>query len=409
MAPMTPLNWILFGLVSAALVFFLVRYLQSTAVSLTGTIGRILFVAGMSAFAWVGVRTLGVNGRLGSLFVTLLYVFVGVVVQFFLGLVLALLTSQDLRGRRFFRVVFLLPMMITPVGVAYMFRMITDTGKGPLKPLWLSLGLVDFSWVTDPWGARLAIILADTWQWVPFMFIVLLAALESQQVDVMEAATVDGANPWQIFRNITWPAILPIGLTLILIRLIEAFKIIDLPNIMTNGGPGTATESLTLHAFISWRSFDLGNSAALAYRRHTLQRLFSTFPRGGPGVGLLLLRLALGTAALVQAKLYLIDPSHTTLGAWIGGLLAALGGALIVVGFLTPLASALIALGSAGIVFAWFPAPMMNIIDTLLAGGFVIVMSVAIAFLGPGAFSVDCRLFGRREIVIPYPSRPAKP
>jgi multiple sugar transport system permease protein len=119
--------------------------------------------------------------------------------------------------------------------------------------------------VTDPWGARLASILADTWQWVPFMFIILLAALESQPVDVMEAATVDGANPWQIFRNITWPAILPISLTLVLIRLIEAFKIIDLPNIMTNGGPGTATESLTLHAFISWRSFDLGNSAALAY------------------------------------------------------------------------------------------------------------------------------------------------
>jgi multiple sugar transport system permease protein len=265
MAPMTLWHWIVFGLVLAALVLFLVRYLRGTAVSAAGTIGRILFVAGMSAFAWVGVRTLGVNGRLGSLFVTLLYVFVGVIVQFILGLVLALLTSQDLRGRRFFRVVFLLPMMITPVGVAYMFRMITDTGKGPLKPLWLSLGLVDFSWVTDPWGARLAIILADTWQWVPFMFIVLLAALESQQVDVMEAATVDGVNPWQIFRNITWPAILPIGLTLILIRLIEAFKIIDLPNIMTNGGPGTATESLTLHAFISWRSFDLGNSAALAY------------------------------------------------------------------------------------------------------------------------------------------------
>ena len=265
MAPMTPLNWILFGLVAAALVFILGRYLQGTAVSVAGTVGRILFVLGMSAFVWVGIRTLGPDGRLGSLFVTLLYVFVGVVVQFILGLMLALLTSQDLRGRRFFRVVFLLPMMITPVGVAYMFRMITDTGKGPLKPLWISMGLADFSWVTDPWGARLAIILADTWQWVPFMFIVLLAALESQQVEVMEAATMDGANPWQIFRNITWPAILPISLTLILIRLIEAFKIVDLPNIMTNGGPGTATESLTLHAFISWRSFDLGNSAALAY------------------------------------------------------------------------------------------------------------------------------------------------
>ncbi|MBK8902477.1 MAG: ABC transporter permease subunit [Anaerolineaceae bacterium] len=265
MAPMTFWRWIVFGLVAAVLVSFLLRYLRGTAVSRTGIIGRLLFVVVMSALAWVGIRTVGVDGRLGSLFVTLLYVFVGVAVQFFLGLVLALLTSQDLRGRRFFRVVFLLPMMITPVGVAYMFRMITDTGKGPLKPLWIALGLANFSWVTDPWGARLAIILADTWQWIPFMFIVLLAALESQQVDVMEAATVDGANPWQIFRNITWPAILPISLTLILIRLIEAFKIIDLPNIMTNGGPGTATESLTLHAFISWRSFDLGNSAALAY------------------------------------------------------------------------------------------------------------------------------------------------
>jgi multiple sugar transport system permease protein len=265
MAPMTLWYWIVFGLATAVLVIFLVRYLRGTAVSPSGLIGRLLFVLGMSALVWVGIRTLGPNGRLGSLFVTLLYVFVGVVVQFFLGLTLALLTSQDLQGRRFFRVVFLLPMMITPVGVAYMFRMITDTGKGPLKPLWISMGLANFSWVTDPWGARLAIILADTWQWVPFMFIVLLAALESQQVDVMEAATVDGANPWQIFRNITWPAILPVSLTLILIRLIEAFKIIDLPNIMTNGGPGTATESLTLHAFISWRSFDLGNSAALAY------------------------------------------------------------------------------------------------------------------------------------------------
>lgn len=265
MAPLTPWEWIIFGLLAVALVGFLVRYWRGAAVSLTGSAGRIFFAIGIGLLVWIGLRTFAPGGRLGSLFVTLLYVFAGVLVQFLIGLTLALLTSQDLKGRRFFRVVFLLPMMITPVGVAYMFRMITDTGKGPLNPLWIGLGLANFSWVNDPWGARLAVILADTWQWVPFMFIVLLAALESQAVDVMEAATVDGANPWQIFRNITWPAILPISLTLILIRLIEAFKIIDLPNIMTNGGPGTATESLTLHAFISWRSFDLGNSAALAY------------------------------------------------------------------------------------------------------------------------------------------------
>ena len=97
------------------------------------------------------------------------------------------------------------------------------------------------------------------------MFIVLVAALESQSVEPFEAAIVDGANPWQIFRYITWPAILPVSMTLILIRMIEAFKIVDLPNVMTNGGPGTATESLTLQAFINWRAIELGSSAAIAY------------------------------------------------------------------------------------------------------------------------------------------------
>jgi len=224
-----------------------------------------LLVAGLGALTWMLVHTLGPGGRPGTLTVTLIFVFVGIFFQYFLGLGLALLTSQHLPGRRFFRVVFLLPMMITPVGVAYMFRMVTDTSKGPLTPLWQAFGLTDFSWVTDPWGARTAIIIADVWQWTPFMFIVLVAALESQPVEPLEAAVVDGANPWQIFRYITWPEILPVSLTLILIRLIEAFKILDLPNVMTNGGPGTATESLTLQAFINWRSLDLGVSAAVAY------------------------------------------------------------------------------------------------------------------------------------------------
>lgn len=263
--PLTFAQWIIFFMVLSVVVLYIVRYFQRSTVSIAGIAGRFILVVGFCALTWVLVRTIGPGGRLGSLGVTLLYVFAGIILQFVLGLALALLTSQDLRGRRFFRVVFLLPMMITPVGVAYMFRMLTDTGKGPLVPLWLSFGLANFSWVNDPWAARLAVILADTWQWTPFMFIVLLAALESQKTDVMEAAFVDGASPWQAFWQITWPAILPISLTLILIRMIEGFKIIDLPNIMTNGGPGTATESLTLHAFISWRALDLGNSAALAY------------------------------------------------------------------------------------------------------------------------------------------------
>jgi multiple sugar transport system permease protein len=76
---------------------------------------------------------------------------------------------------------------------------------------------------------------------------------------------VDGANRWQLFRYITVPAIMPVSITLLLIRIIEAFKIVDLPNVLTNGGPGIATESLSLHAFIAWRTLDIGGSAAVAY------------------------------------------------------------------------------------------------------------------------------------------------
>lgn len=264
-APSGLLHWLLFGVVVLVLASILVRYLRSEGVSFSGVLGRLLMVVGFGAFAWMIIHTFGPAGRLGTLSVTLVFVFIGIFFQYVLGLGLALLTAQNLPGRRFFRIVFLLPMMITPVGVAYMFRMVTDTTKGPLAPIWQAFGLINFSWVTDPWGARTAILIADIWQWTPFMFIVLVAALESMAIEPFEAAKVDGANPWQSFRYITWPAILPVSLTLVLIRMIEAFKIVDLPQVMTNGGPGTATESMTLQAFTNWRAIELGSSAAIAY------------------------------------------------------------------------------------------------------------------------------------------------
>src|SRR6266540_1410447 len=234
--------------------------------ALLGMVLRLLGALLAAGAAWLVTRTLLAHGgRPGTAVVTVVYVLFGVAVQFTLGLGLAYLLTQRLPGQRFFRVVFLLPMMITPVGVAYMFRMLTDTGKGPLQPLWAAVGLSDFSWVNDPWGARVAVMVGDVWQWTPFMFIILLAALEGQDVNVVEAAMVDGANRWQAFRHVSLPAILPVCTTVILIRLIEAFKIIDLPNILTNGGPGTATESLSLHAYVRWRTLDLGQSAAVAY------------------------------------------------------------------------------------------------------------------------------------------------
>ncbi|MBI3166906.1 MAG: sugar ABC transporter permease [Chloroflexi bacterium] len=274
-APNTPLTWTVFGLIVIALAIFLARYFLNARISIGGLIGRLMLTLGLGLSSWMLVHTLWNGGRLGTASITLVYVFVGIFFQYILGLGLALLTVQNLPGRRFFRVIFLLPMMITPVGVAYMFRMLTDTSKGPFTPIWQAFGLTDFSWVNNPWSARTAILIGDIWQWTPFMFIVLVAALESQPTEPIEAATVDGANSWQIFRHITWPSIIPVSMTLILIRLIEAFKIVDLPNVMTNGGPGTATQSLTYHAYINWRALDLGASAAVAYMLLFLVTFFS--------------------------------------------------------------------------------------------------------------------------------------
>jgi multiple sugar transport system permease protein len=261
----TPLGWVVFGAGIGLLFWGLVRAFRG-GTSVVGIIARVLGTLVVAWVLWLAVRTLlSPGGRPGTAMVTVIYVVVGIAVQFTLGLGLAWLLTQGLPGQRFFRVVFLLPMMITPVGVAYMFRMLADTGKGPLQPLWADVGLSDFSWVNTPWGARIAVMVGDIWQWTPFMFIILLAALEAQDLDTVEAAMVDGASRWRIFRHVTLPAILPVCTTVVLIRLIEAFKIIDLPNILTNGGPGTATESLSLHAYIRWRTLNLGQSAAIAY------------------------------------------------------------------------------------------------------------------------------------------------
>ena len=262
---LTVASAIVLAVIYAGLGFLLVRYIRGPAFTAVGLVGRLLVALVAGAFAWLLVSTLLTTGRPGTLVVTIIYVTVDVAVQYLLALGLALLVVQRLPGRRFFRVVFLLPMMITPVGVAYLFRMLTDTSKGPLYPLWNHFGLSDVSWVTNPWGARLAVMIGDIWQWTPFIFIVLLAALESVPEELLEAGVVDGANRWQLFKSITFPAILPATTTVVLIRIIEAFKIVDLPNVLTNGGPGTATESLTLHAYTIWRALDIGGSAAVAY------------------------------------------------------------------------------------------------------------------------------------------------
>jgi multiple sugar transport system permease protein len=262
----SPLGWAIVIAVAAASAYAWTRAARSGNVRPVGLALRLVGGILLVGLVWILVQALvSEGGRPGALIVTLIFVFAGIVCQYALGLGLAMLAVQQVPLRRFFRIVFLIPLTITPVGVGYMFLMMTDTSKGPLEPIWVALGLRNFTWVTDAWLARGAVIIGDTWQWTPFVFIVLLAALESLDQEVREAALVDGASRWQSFRHITLPAILPVTTTIVLIRLIEGFKIIDMPNILLGGGPGTATQSMTLQAYIDWNTLNLGRSAAIAY------------------------------------------------------------------------------------------------------------------------------------------------
>lgn len=255
--------WLLAVAVSWLAVACILRLTLRSQVGVANWLGRLL---GLSLFLLILMVVIATaNGYQGSLVTTLFYVLCGVTVQFGLGLGLALLCAQPIRGRNFFRMAFFLPLMVTPVGIAYMFRMLADMQVGPLAPIARTFGWSIANWAEHAWSARFVVLIGDTWQWTPFIFIVMLAAIEGQPRDQLEAAQIDGASPWRVFKDITWPSIAPSAAAVMLIRLIEAFKVIDLPNVLTNGGPGIATESLTLHAFIDWRTLNLGGSAAVAY------------------------------------------------------------------------------------------------------------------------------------------------
>lgn len=215
---------------------------------------------------------------------TLFYVVAGVAIQYLLGFALALILNQKFYFRSFFRVLFLLPMMTTPVAAAYTGRMMFDQSLGPVADLFKHisnlLGLqstIRVPWMTDATVAPWTLLIVDSWQWAPFVTLILLAALQGIPEELYEAARVDGANAFQIFWRITFPILLPISITVILIRGLEIFKIIDIVVIITGGGPGSATESLTMYIKDTALQFgNFGYAAAISYVLLVLVMAFTT-------------------------------------------------------------------------------------------------------------------------------------
>lgn len=197
---------------------------------------------------------------------TFMYVFLGAGLQYVLGLFLAMLIYEETIANRAYRVIFLIPMMLTPVAISYTWRMMFHETYGPVNHILSLLGIPGVPWLSSIKVALLSVMLVDAWQWTPFVMLALLAGRMSISREYYDAAGVDGASKLQTFAYITFPILIPVSLTVILIRSIEIAKIVDIIYVMTGGGPGISTESLTMYGYITGlKRFNLGYASALAY------------------------------------------------------------------------------------------------------------------------------------------------
>ena len=197
---------------------------------------------------------------------TALVMAVCVPAEFLLGLGLATLFIDDFRGKRVFYSILLMPMMVVPAVTGYMFFILFQSG-GPINAILSALTGQDIrlAWLSDPSLALVAVMIADIWQWTPLMFLILLAGLVGVPDDQLKAATLLGASWGHRFRTIMLPRIRTIIIIALAIRVIEAFKIFDTLFIMTGGGPGVATETISVYIYkVTTNDLIWGYVAAIA-------------------------------------------------------------------------------------------------------------------------------------------------
>jgi len=177
-----------------------------------------------------------------------------IMVEYAIAFGLALMLNAGIRGRKFFRVAFLLPLMLSPVAVSWMVgKSMLENRFGPVARLLRELGIDNPSFFSSPEIARLMIMLMDAWTYIPLMMIMILAGLQAIPRELHEAAEVDGAGAWRGFWEVTFPLMLPVSITAILIRVIFKLKLADIIINVTSGGPGGATDSVTSFIFREYR------------------------------------------------------------------------------------------------------------------------------------------------------------
>ncbi|QEN86191.1 sugar ABC transporter permease [Labrys sp. KNU-23] len=177
-----------------------------------------------------------------------------VLVEYAIAFGLALLLNAEIRARKFFRVAFLLPFMLSPVAVSWMVgKSMMEYRYGPVARLMRELGWSQPTFFTQPWIARLSIEAMDAWVSIPFLMILLLAGLQALPKEVMEASKIDGASGWQQFKEMIFPLMLPVSITAIVLRIIFKLKLADIVINTTSGGPGGATDTVSSFIYREYR------------------------------------------------------------------------------------------------------------------------------------------------------------
>ncbi len=259
-------GWLLLS--PTLLILFIVGIVPFIYVLYVGYFDWNIFAATDMSFVGINnYRELVFDERfLDALWVTVRFTIFAVLSQFVIGFILAQLLVEEFPGRWLFRLIHTVPLMVAPIAVGAIWRLMTIPGFGPI-PFYLDEWFgINFNIGTSSEQAFLMIVVMDIWHWTPFVTLTLLAGLSALPQDPVEAAQVDGANNWQIFRFITLPMMRPVILTVLFIRIMDALRTVDEINMLTNGGgPGTATRTLGIHIFrVVFPGTDYGYGSAMS-------------------------------------------------------------------------------------------------------------------------------------------------
>jgi multiple sugar transport system permease protein len=212
-------------------------------------------------------RLFGDTRLWASLLHTFVLTAIALPLELILGLAMAYLFLERMPGRQVFVALLVLPTVISPVIAGAIWRLLFDNRFGPVNQVlgWIAGEPVTILWTVNPAFVYPAILIAEVWQWTPFMFLLLLAGLSNVDQSQLEAAEIDGAGWWRIFWRITLPAIRPVLAIALLIRALDLFRLFDVVWALTKGGPGTMTETISIYAYVQgFQQFETSYTAAIA-------------------------------------------------------------------------------------------------------------------------------------------------